>query len=227
MNHWLRNFILLALMLATSAAAVALKPTQKIVDQGPKLDLEIMIPRTFSDWREQKSHSAQIVDPQQQASLDRIYNQILTRTYVNSHGQSIMLSIAYGSNQSDELQVHRPEVCYATQGFEILGQRGDKLTLPEGNIPVKRVLAVQGRRIEPITYWITVGDQVTYSSIGQKIAQLKYSITGIVPDGMLVRVSTIEDKEAQAYAIENQFINDMIAAMAPADRTRLIGQPSS
>ena len=40
MNLWLRNFVLLMLMLAASGLALALRPTQKIADQGPAIDLK-------------------------------------------------------------------------------------------------------------------------------------------------------------------------------------------
>jgi hypothetical protein len=49
MNHWLRNIILMALMLAASGLAVALRPTQRLADQEPKMDLEAMIPREFGE----------------------------------------------------------------------------------------------------------------------------------------------------------------------------------
>ena len=57
------------------------------------------------------------MDPGQKALLDRLYEQQLSRTYENAQGYRIMLSIAYGGNQRDELELHKPEVCYVAQGF--------------------------------------------------------------------------------------------------------------
>ena len=108
MNLWLRNFILLMLMLAASGLALALRPTHKLADQGPPFDLEAIIPRTFGEWHEEKHYSAQIVDPQQQEMIDKIYTQTLSRTYVNTSGYRIMLAIAYGDDQRDALQTHYP-----------------------------------------------------------------------------------------------------------------------
>ncbi|MDQ5878439.1 MAG: hypothetical protein QG638_1171, partial [Pseudomonadota bacterium] len=66
-----RNIVLMALMLAASGMAVALKPTEKIADQGPKIELETLIPKAFGEWRQELIASAQIVDPQQKAVIDR------------------------------------------------------------------------------------------------------------------------------------------------------------
>ena len=74
-----------------------------------------------------------------------------------------MLSIAYGGDQSDTMAVHKPEVCYPAQGFQILKNATASFSTGDGNIPVKRLVATQGPRIEPITYWTTVGDTVAVS----------------------------------------------------------------
>ena len=114
MTPLLRTGLLIAaLMFAASAAAVALRPTHKLADAGPKVDLEAMIPKQFGDWRVDDSIAPVLPAPDVQAKLDKIYNQTLARTYVNGRGQRVMLSIAYGGDQSDSMQVHLPEVCYA------------------------------------------------------------------------------------------------------------------
>lgn len=223
MTHWLRNFILMALMLAASGMAVALRPTQRIADQGPNVDLESMIPHAFSEWREEKQSSTQIVDPQQQATLDRIYSQLLSRTYVNNKGYRIMLSIAYGKDQSKSMQVHKPEICYPAQGFVLEKKQAGVLALNKGSIPVTRILTSMGQRIEPVTYWMTIADQVAKSDTSKRFIQLSYALTGNIPDGMLIRVSSIDPQVNNAYEIQNQFSAQMLESMSPKDRLRLTG----
>jgi len=157
--------------------------------------------------------------------LDAIYDQTLARTYVNSRGQRVMLSIAYGGDQgSDKTQVHRPEFCYAAQGFQLSKSFENEVAMATGALPVRRLTAVQGTRNEPITYWITVGDQVALPGISRKLLQIRYGITGKVPDGMLVRVSSIGDQAPTAYALHDEFIKDMLAAATADDRVRLAGR---
>jgi len=69
-------------------------------------------PITPNDWREDPQRIVQVVDPQTRELLDKLYSETLSRTYVNANGYRIMLSLAYGSDQRDSLQVHKPEVCY-------------------------------------------------------------------------------------------------------------------
>jgi EpsI family protein len=223
MNIWLRNIILLVLMLAASGLALALRPSHKIADQGPKVDLEAMIPPTFGDWREVKQSSAQIVDPQQQESINEIYSQTLSRTYINDAGYRIMLSLAYGGEQSSSLQVHKPDVCYPAQGFTLENKETGSLAFNNGSISLTRILTSLGQRIEPVTYWTTIGDKVVQSRFNRKLIEISYGLTGKIPDGMLVRVSSIDPDSHKAYEIQDRFALQMLEALAPENRQRLTG----
>jgi EpsI family protein len=212
-----------ALMIAASVCAVAFRPTEKLADQGPKVDLEAMVPKQFGEWRVDESIVPLLPAPDVQAQLDKIYNQTLARTYVNSRGQRVMLSIAYGGDQSDAMQVHLPEVCYAAQGFDVKKSAEGEIKISDRGVSVRRVIATLGNRIEPITYWITVGDEVVNSGVKRKLAQLTYGLTGAVPDGFLVRASSIA-RGIQAYAVHDEFLREMVMSMAPDVRVRLIGR---
>ncbi|MBL8500390.1 MAG: EpsI family protein [Nitrosomonas sp.] len=211
------------LMVSSGALTKALTPTKKIADQQERIDLEIMIPTEFGDWRVDKSIIPLQVDAETQAMLDKIYNQTLSRTYVNSIGERIMLSVAYGGDQSDNLAVHKPEVCYYAQGFEIMKTYADELLTQYGRLPIKRLLAVKGYRNEPITYWVTVGNKAVLPGIDEKLQQLKYGLTGNVPDGMLVRVSSIDSDKNKAYQLQTIFIQNLLSSVNASERIRLIG----
>lgn len=225
MYIWLRNFILLMLMLAASGLALALRPTQKMADQGPPINLETMIPRTFGDWYEEQQHSAQIVDPQQQEMIDKIYTQTLSRTYVNSSGYRIMLAIAYGDDQRDSLQTHYPEVCYPAQGFEVLSrQSGNISALPLGSIPIMQLTtSLEKRRLEPVTYWVMIGDMPITGGWKKKLAEMRYGLKGLVPDGLLFRVSSIDQDNQHAFEMHRSFVTDILSAMPPLERKRISG----
>ncbi|SFD95218.1 exosortase-associated protein EpsI, B-type [Nitrosomonas sp. Nm166] len=211
------------LMVSSGALTMALTPTTRIADQQEKVNLEMMIPEKFGDWQIDKSIVPLQVDAETQAKLDKIYNQTLARTYVNSRNERIMLSIAYGGDQSDNLAVHKPEVCYYAQGFEIMKALSDELLTQYGKLPIKRLLAVKGNRNEPITYWVTVGSKAVLPGLDQKLQQLRYGLTGNVPDGVLVRVSSIDTDNANAYQLQAIFIQDLLSAVDGKERVRLIG----
>jgi EpsI family protein len=212
-------------MAAAAVLAVALKPTTRLADQRPPLVLEKIVPADFGGWQVDKSIVPVTVSPDVQSKLDVIYNQTLNRTYINANGQRVMLSIAYGGDQSgDGTQVHRPEFCYAAQGFQLTRNVVGDLATRYGALPVRRLMAVQGRRNEPITYWVTVGDKATVPGLRRKLSQLAYGLTGKVPDGMLVRVSSIDADTRNAYGLQQSFIDAMLGAMPPQDRVRIAGK---
>ncbi|OJZ17371.1 MAG: EpsI family protein [Thiobacillus sp. 65-29] len=223
-----KHLIVGLLMFAAAGMALALKPTEKVADAGPKVDLEVLIPKTFGDWKIDETIVPLLVDPETQAKLDKIYNQTLTRTYINSRNQRIMLSIAYGGDQSDSMAVHKPEVCYPAQGFEILKNKNDVFASDGAAIPVRRLVAKQGSRVEPITYWTTVGDTVAITEgLQWKLSQIKYGLTGKIPDGLLFRISSIQADEEAAYQAQDDFSRALLGALTPEGKKRILGSPGS
>ncbi len=224
MNRKLAASLVLGLaMAATSALTVALTPKPKVLAPHERFSLERMVPQRFGEWTLDPYVVPLRPDPEQQRMLERIYDQTLTRTYINPRGQRVMLSIAYGGEQSKSLQLHLPEVCYVAQGFQMLGEREDELVAGGGELPVKRLVARLQERNEPITYWITIGDKATKSGIQQKLRRLAYGLSGEIPDGMLVRVSTIGPDPEAAYRVQDRFVTSLLGAMSPEDRARLVG----
>jgi len=223
----LRYLLIGLAMLAAAGLAIAMTPTSKVADQGPNIDLETMIPKQFGEWKIDETVVPLLADPKQTALLNKIYNQTLSRTYVNAAGQRVMLSIAYGGDQSRAMQVHKPEVCYASQGFQIGQMTKALVDTANGQIPVMHLVAKQGTRNEPITYWIRTGDTVTRGWFEQNLARLTYGLTGKVPDGLLVRVSNISNDEPEAYRIQQAFLSAMLQGVSKEDRVRLIGKLSS
>jgi len=210
-----------AAMCAAALAAIVLKPSPAGADAS--LDLEKIIPGRFGEWAAQPSAGAIVPAPDVEANLARLYSQIVSRTYVNSRGERIMLMVAYGGDQSDALKAHRQEVCYTAQGFTIHDLHGGELAAQGGSIPVTRMLATRAERSEPVTYWFTMGDRVVRGRFERLAMQLREGFKGRIPDGMLVRVSSISTDPQAAYAAQQAFVAALLASMPPAERTRLAG----
>ena len=211
------------IMLAAGGLALALTPRLKVTDQGLKINLEAMIPKQFGEWKQDETVAPIMLSPDVQAGLDKIYNQMLNRTYINSQGEQIMLSIAYGGEQSYSMQVHRPEMCYPAQGFQVGAMSKGLIDVGGVKLPVMKLVATQGPRIEPIIYWVMMGDSAVRGNMEQHLARLKYGLTGKIPFGIVIRVSTISANEAQSYRTEEQFVRDMLGAMPVKHRTILTG----
>ncbi|MCX2865280.1 EpsI family protein [Paucibacter sp. PLA-PC-4] len=220
----------LAVGIASLAAAGCghwLRPTQRLADTLPKFDLETAFPKAFDGWVVDDRMPVQLVSPDQKAVLDQIYSQTLSRTYVSAEGQRIMLSVAYGGDQSDATRAHRPEVCYPAQGFQIKGDQSGSIQLADRAVRARQLVAVQGGRIEPITYWVMVGDRVAASGTEQKLHQLGYSTRGLIPDGMLVRISNISPDAELSYQLHRRFAQQLAGSLRAPELDRIFGAPRS
>lgn len=225
MNTLHKNVLLMVLMMLASVLAFVFQPTHRIADDGPPMDLESMIPKQFGDWLEDETTVAALVSPDVEANLNRIYTQRLSKTYVNTQtDKRIMLSISYGKDQRDEMAVHFPEVCYPAQGFQILATQLSRLEIPDRSIPVHKLETKLRERYEPVTYWIIIGEYVTLTSLDRRIKELKYGLNGMVPDGMLFRVSSINMNSIEAFKDQENFVSEMFRNIPLASRNRLAGK---
>ena len=218
------SFALGMLMVSSSIITRIITPVAIFTDHQVNFSLEAIIPKEFDGWRIDSTLASPIVNPEVGDELEKIYSQTLSRTYVNKSGERIMLSIAYGAAQKTDLHAHRPEICYTASGFEIGNMTKSIVQTSVGQIPVMKLVATQGSRIEPITYWIRVGDTLTRGWIEQKITAIGYGLTGKVPDGLLFRVSTISNREEDSYRIQQAFLSSLLQAVRSEDRFWLIGQ---
>jgi EpsI family protein len=210
-----------AAMVLAAGAALALRPSPAA--EPASFDLETVIPESLGDWSIDPLIVPIVPAPDVQANLARLYDQIVSRTYVNARGERVMLTVAYGGDQSDALKAHRQEVCYAAQGFEIRNVLHGRLHLRERTIPVTRMLAVRGSRSEPVTYWFTMGDRVVLGRLERLLAQLQFGLSGRIPDGMLVRVSSLSANPQQAFAAHVAFRAALVGGMQQGDAARLLG----
>jgi EpsI family protein len=206
---------IVTLVLALSViAATFLAPQHYRADQIDDLRLETLVPERFSGWVHDQRAEIAVVSPEIKADLQRLYSQSLARTYVNAQGERVMLSIAYGGHQlGNALQAHRPEYCYRAQGFTLLGMEETTLSLVGQSLPVRRLLTRLDDRMEPVTYWMTVGEQLALPGLSRKLAQIRYGLQGEIPDGMLVRVSSLDRDSGRAFALQARFIADLQGAL--------------
>lgn len=222
----IRIWLVAALMGLSVSAAWLLTPGRPAAEEeGPAL--ETMVPAVIGEWRIDESVPPVLPRTKDEAKSlsDRIYDRTLVRTYRNSRNDRIMLVIAYGRDQSDALQLHLPEVCYASQGFAVTKAGRASVELSGGTaLPVVRLETRRGRRHEPVTYWTRVGERIVRSRLSRQWAKLAYGLRGKVPDGVLIRVSTISKHTGRAFAIHDRFVRQLLQAVPPSHRGFFLGR---
>lgn len=211
--------------IASGVGATALVPRTGVAEMTASMPLETLFPAVFRSWK----IDADVIPIEVSAELRKViqesYDQTLARTYVNAQGYRVMLSVAYGGRRNQGMDIHRPEICYPAQGLALRRDtRESMFRIEQQDLPLKRLVAGVGSRNEPISYWLVIGRSVASFGYGHRIALLKYGLTGRVPDGMLIRVSSIDDDEAAAFKEQDAFLRDMLSAMAPGFRNRILGQ---
>jgi len=83
--------------------------------------------------------------------------------------------------------------------------------------------ATAEQRIEPIIYWTRIGDSLPTTGREQRWSKFEQQLAGIIPDGILVRISTVAQPDAAVFAGLRTFASEMLTAVAPSDRAVLVG----
>ena len=207
-------------LLAVSGIAYARKPTRRIARVSDK-QFEALFPRSFGEWT--ILPASELVMPPESELANKLYEHILTRSYSNATGQVVMFLAAYSSVQIDDVQVHRPEVCYAVSGFSIDNNQPYTLKIDDRfTVPARFVDANAPMRQERILYWTRVDDRFPANWSQQRLAMLVSNLEGFYPDGILVRASVINAGEPSA-TILTDFYRALTKAASPETLRILYG----
>ena len=220
-------WVCLCLLLGV-VAAHWLKPVNLEIQSAP--NLEATIPKQFGDWKELPNPYVQVsLSTDTTTGLNQPYDQTLMRTYVNSQGQQIMLALAWGQRQSQEVKIHRPDLCYVAQGFTVKSLQPahfDGVVGPSTPVTGKHMVAMNAHSGEAVAYWIRIGSVYSESAWETRKHILREGFDGRIPDGILVRASqTIRkaDEAAPLLPQLEQFLAELYAA-TPAHTRALMAR---
>lgn len=216
-----RHLVMGGALLAVSGLALAREPKQRYKNISDK-QFEALFPSSFGDWRVHPA--SELIMPPESDLANKLYQHILTRTYVNSTGDAVMFLAAYNSVQLNNVQLHRPEVCYYASGFDIGISQPMELDVGASRaVPARTVLASRGTRHENILYWTRIGNDFPQSQVTQRIAMTKANIAGYLPDGLLLRMSVIDPDNAESIRLMRGFMANMLSRSGPATRQLILG----
>lgn len=206
-----------------AAAASALATARLPVATAPVPDpawIEALVPRRVGRW--QVAPAADIVLPAPDALRDRLYDALVTRVYTAPGETAVMLLLGYKAAQDGVVQLHRPEVCYPASGFALDHGEPLDLALAGTRVPGMSYSATRAGRSEQLLYFTRIGRAFPLSWAAQRWAVLAANLHGAIPDGLLLRVSTITADRVRARATLAGFLPDLGDAGTPAFRRLLI-----
>jgi EpsI family protein len=215
-----RHMVIGGALAVTSAIALVRQPEVTVLPLKEGT-LEKLIPTQIGRWRfETKSG---LVLPPEDPLSDSLYSDILTRVYVSENAPPIMFLIAYSNTQDGMLQLHRPEVCYPAGGFNLSETRVMPVDLDKGTqIAARYFSAESAARTEQILYWTRIGTEAPTSWLGQRTAIMRANLKGVIPDGILVRISSVLPDYQSARPVLEEFVAALSQELSPAARKLLI-----
>lgn len=216
-----RDLLIGGASLAAAGTAFARMPHDPLMLIG-KDQLDKIVPLKVGNWTFDTTSGLVLPPPDQLARL--LYDQQVARSYTSPDQLSVMLLLAYGSSQSGMLQIHRPEVCYPASGFKLTETEVTSIPLATGKaLPSLSFTANSDTRVEQVLYWTRIGELVPTGWWSQRLAVVRSNLHGKIPDGLLVRLSTVSSDADQAQATLKAFARTMLEEMAPATRRMLVG----
>jgi len=215
-------------LLFSSTAVLAYWFTPKLESQAMPENFEVSVPKQIGQWTEQPNPYLQVglVDTTDK-DIDQPYDRVLMRSYNATEGEPVMLALAYAREQSQDVKIHRPDVCYQAQGFAIKSRQVQTLAIDDQHqVQIVRLVVAQPARLEVVSYWIRIGNEYPVTPLNMRMKILRDGLAGHVADGILVRASSILEDESQApaaFARQEKFLRELVASM-PSDQASVLAK---
>jgi len=215
-----RRKFLVGLLFSSAAGIAFLRRPRISLDRLGNEKLDALIPTTIGRWN-YVTASGLVVPPDD--PLEKlIYAQVMTRVYSDGVSPPVMLLIAQNGRQSGFLQIHRPEICYTAAGYHISAITPHPIPVAGTIVPTNRMEATNRGQTEHVLYWTRVGNKIPANWRDQKLAVAEQNLDGVLPDAILVRVSTVDNDPAAALTNIDQFVSAMMESIPPNRRSVLI-----
>jgi len=206
-----------------AAAAEGLRPRRRLSFLGATT-FDSITPWRIGEWSGRPASDIAAVSPPGSLAA-KLYGEIVQRSYLHGGADAdIMMLLAHGDSQTNDLQLHRPEVCYPAFGFDL--SHDGPVVVPIGNrvsLPARRLVADQPGRRENIVYWTRLGDYLPDSASKQRLDRLKTSMEGIVADGLLARFSIVGPDPSRSFYVLSEFIRTLLLTVNPTHRPAFVG----
>lgn len=215
-----RHAIIGGVLLGAAAIAGARQPELRY----PAVDADKFrswIPEQFAGW--QNSGIGDVVMPPPDSLSDRLYDNLVARTYIKPDGEQMMVLLAYNNIQDGMLQVHRPEVCYPVGGYTLTNTRPTELELGNTAIPSSYFTATSEDRTEHVLYFTRLGSRFPRTWAQQRAVVVESNLRGYIPDGMMLRVSSVSRDASQAFDDMRRFAQQFFQASSTPLQKLLAG----
>jgi EpsI family protein len=199
-----RGLLIGAGLAAASGIAFIRQPeaVHPVIDED---EFTSWVPKQIGPWR--MDAASGVVLPPKDAMSDRLYDNLVTRTYVSREQPTVMMLLAYNNIQDGMLQVHRPETCYPVGGFALSNSRHEDILVDGKPVSATFFTAASPRRVEQVGYFTRIGDSFPSSWGNQRVVVARANLAREIPDAMMMRVSLLGNDHDEARAVLSDFCN--------------------
>jgi EpsI family protein len=217
-----RSMLIGTALLGVGGVAMARQPKPNATPVR-KEALDRMVPAQIGGWAYRDTSG--LVLPPPDGLSDSLYSGLVTRTYVSPDRLPMMLLVAYSNVQDGMLQVHRPETCYPASGYRLSPTHFEHVPNGVGGGISASAFSADGiSRTEQVLYWTRIGNLFPTSWLDQRLAVVRANLDGVIPDGVLVRISTLAPDMDAAHADLAAFAAQLVKSASPTARQLLIGR---
>lgn len=217
-----RELLIGGAMAGTAALTFAALPRRR-TSTIPAKALDDAVPMQLGPWHFAGGEGL-VLPPDDEQRLASAYDRVLARVYQDAAGTNVMLLMAYTAVQTGMLQIHRPESCYPAAGFALQERPRVPIALsPAVDVQAIMFTATATLRTEQLIYWTRIGAAFPDSWDAQRATIVRQNFEGVVPDGLLVRLSQVSPDPAGSAATLHRFARDLAAALPPVGRALLLG----
>ena len=222
-----RRQTLIGLACAAAAGTAFAAAPRRSEDRLRGIKLDSLVPTRIGPWSYGDAQDV-IVARADDALPVAGSDQLVARAYQAKNVPAIMLVVAYGSTQGATLQLHRPETCYPGQGFKLENFSEPELKFASFRlVHARRFTAIRDERVERVVYWTRIADSFPRNTAGEYRAILGSVLKGVVPDGVLVRISTITRDHFAADRALNEFASALVRQTSAEGRRILLGDSTT
>ena len=214
------------LLVVAGAGAIAAQP-RSFERRRLQIPLDTLIPRAIGGWH--VDGTTGLILPEADTLDETLYDDQLSRNYAGPGLPAMMLLIAHGvGGFATGVGVHRPETCYPAAGFTISATRDIILPVAaKARVPARFLTAVRSERQEQIGYWRRISNDFPVSARQEQMLILRRNLVGVIPDGVLVRISTVDPDRDRAGEAIARFATALISACGAEARQILLGGPTA
>jgi len=216
----------LGLLILCSLLLVELRLNLQVT--GSKPDLERLVSLHPPGWK--------VIDgPQEKFLWDKSvlaqYDVVASRRYQHTDGRKVLVVMTW-SGDGFRRQGHDQQVCYGASGFTVSSQHSVAIQTGAGIIEAMAFTASQPSVEEDVLYWrvtdgtreIGINSRNTMAHRLQRLLYLPNLFQGKLPDNLMVRVSSVRERDGQPATTHFDYIREWPMAISSGDRVRIMGR---